>query len=111
MDHELSGEDDTSSISDDQLGSTDHATVKSFGTVFYSIIAEMSTVLSVNPFAIDLKKGIPVLALVGCLLGSIIVGFLFFLRWDKIERHEAIYLLDEKEKSIKTKIFKDPSSD
>ena len=107
LSRELSANDDASSASDDQLVSKNHASVRSFGTVFYSIVDEMASVLSSNPFAINLKKGVPVLALVGCLLGSIIIGFLFFLRWDKIERHEAIYLLDEKEKNIKMKILHD----
>ena len=110
-----------SNASDDYIPSTDDgpanpedhftnkrgATVREFGTVLGAIVDEVSSVLSVNPFAINLSSAKPVLALVGCICGSIILGLLFFLRWDKMDRHKAVYLLDEKEREIKIQIADD----
>ena len=96
--------DDVPSGSDDRFDSNRRASVSEFGTVISAIGAELASVLSLNPFAIDLNKAIPVLALVGGLCGSIIIGLLCFLRWDKMDRHKAVYLLDEKERKVRNQI-------
>ena len=99
--------DDGPAGSDDRFDSQNTVPVKEFGLLLNAIAAELSDVLSVNPFAVDLSRATPVLALVGCLCGSVILGLLYFLRWDKMDRHKAVYLLDEKEKIMKTRIAED----
>ena len=99
-----SGPDHTS---DDLFDSSRSASVSEFGTLLDAIGAELASILSINPFAIDLDKAIPVLSLVGGLCGLILIGLLYFLRWDKMDRHKAVYLLDEKERKIKNQIADD----
>ena len=99
--------DDGPSNPEDHFTNKRGAKVSEFGTVLRAIVDEVSSVLSQNPFAIDLNRATPVLALVGCICGSIILGLLYFLRWDKLDRHKAVYLLDEKERDVKIQIADD----
>ena len=99
--------DDGPADSDDQFNTERTAQVSEFGLLLGAIANELSNVLSVNPFSIDYKKATPVLALVGCLCGSVILGLLYFLRRDMMERHKTVYLLDEKERKIKNQIAED----
>ena len=103
----LSVDDDSAESSDDLFDSRRSATTTEFGSVLRAISSELMSTLSLNPFAMDLSKATPVLALVGSLCGSIILGLLFFLRWDKMDRHKAVYLLDEREKKAKNQIALD----
>ena len=103
----LSVDDDSAESSDDLFDSRRSATTTEFGSVLRAINTELISTLSLNPFAMDLSKATPVLALVGSLCGSIILGLLFFLRWDKMDRHKAVYLLDEKERRAKNQIALD----
>ena len=103
----LSVDDDSAESSDDLFDSRRSATTTEFGSILRAINSELMSTLSLNPFSMDLSKATPVLALVGSLCGSIILGLLFFLRWDKMERHKAVYLLDEREKKAKNQIALD----
>ena len=98
---------DGSTSSDDQLTSRKKASVSDFGTILVAVAGELASVLSLNPFAIDLNKAVPVLAFVGSLFGIIVIGLMYFLKWDKIERHDAVYLFDAKESEQKKKIIED----
>ena len=99
--------DDAPSGSDDRFVSKKTTSVNEFGTILTAIGDQLSSVLSQNPFLIDLSKATPVLAFVGTLFGLIIIGMIFFLRWDKTERHDAIYLFDSKEREIRNQIVED----
>ena len=96
--------DDGPSNSDDRYSKRSQATTSEFGSVTYAILAEHSTIFSMNPFTIDLSKGKVVLVFVGCICGSILFGLCYFLRLDKLERHRYIYLLEEKLKIKKERI-------
>ena len=99
--------DDGSSGSDDRFSSKKTSTVNEFGTLFSAIASEVINTLSLNPFSIDLNKAKSVLVLVGSLFGTMIIGFIYFLRWDKAERHDAVYLFDAREREMKKLIFED----
>ena len=96
--------DDGPSNSDDRYSKKSQATTSEFGSVTNAILAEHSSIFSLNPFTIDLSKGKAVLAFVGCICGCILFGLCYFLRLDKLERHRYIYLLEEKLKMKKERI-------
>ena len=99
--------DDGPASADDEFSSSSQASGSEFASILQAILAELASVLSLNPFNIDLSKAIPVLSFVGSLSGTIIIGLVFFLRWDKKERHQAVYLKEEKNKKIKNRIAGD----
>lgn len=100
-------DDDGPAGTDDEFTSKNQATGSEFGSILSAIAAELASVLSQNPFAIDLTKATPVLSFVGAFSGFIIIGLIYFLRWDKRERHQAVYLLEEKLSKSRDKIKKD----
>ena len=63
-----------------------------FGALAEAVVAELQTVLSLNFNQIDLAKAAPVLAFVVSLTAVWLLGSLFFLRWDKSDRHRLVYL-------------------
>ena len=99
--------DDGPSSSDDRYSTKSQASTSEFGSILNAIGAELASVLSLNPFAIDLSKATAILAFVGSICGALLLGLYFFLRWDKLERHQYIYLLEEKLKRLKEKIVAD----
>ena len=78
-------EDDTYTINTD-------IQMNQFGSFADAIVAELQTVLSLDLSKIDLAKAAPVLAFVVCLTAVWLLGSLFFLRWDKSDRHRLVYL-------------------
>ena len=78
--------------SDDIFSAVNKFNVNEFGALAEDIFAEVQTVLSLNFSQIDLAKATPVLAFVGALAGVWLLGSLFFLRWDKSDRHRLVYL-------------------
>ena len=103
----MPSDDDGPASADDMYSSKSQASASEFGSILAAIGAELASVLSLNPFAIDLSKATAVLALVSSICGSIIIGLCFFLRWDKFERHELLYLLEEKLQASKDLIGQD----
>jgi hypothetical protein len=105
-------DDYTASADDVPLGDDEYTTKESvsssdFGSIFAAIGAELASVLSSNPFAADLSKAVATLAFVGALVVTIIAGLFYFLKWDKVERHQAVYLLDDKRTYNRTRICDD----
>ena len=78
--------------SDDTLPIRNKFNVNEFGAFAENIFAELQTVLGLNFSQIDLAKAAPVLAFVAALTGVWLLGSLFFLRWDKSDRHRLVYL-------------------
>ena len=66
--------------------------VNEFGALSEAIVAELGSVLSLNIAQIDLAKAAPVLAFVACLTAVWLLGSLYFLRWDKTDRHRLVYM-------------------
>ena len=79
--------------SDGDFSASSSASGAQIAMLLEAIAAELLAVLSSDPFAnFDLSKATPVLAFVGCMIGSILLGLAFFLKWDKLERHQQVYL-------------------
>ena len=103
----IASADDGPVSNDDRFNSKRSESVSEFGTILDAIAAEFASVLSLNPFTIDFAAATPILAFVGTLCGAFLIGLLFFLKWDKRERHDAVYLFDAREREIKKKVAED----
>ena len=63
-----------------------------YATILQSIAAELSSVLSSNPFKLDVAQSVVVLTFVGCLGGFIILMLIYLLRLDDDEQLYKIYV-------------------
>ena len=70
-------------------------TSSTYGVLIRSISTELVSVLSVNPFTLDLVHSTGVLAFTGCLGGAILFMLLYFLRWDDREKIQKKYVKAE----------------
>ena len=75
--------------------STGTRSSSTYGVLIQSISAELSSVLSANPFTLDYKHSTGVLAFTGCLGGLIIFMLLYFLRLDDREKLQKKYVKAE----------------
>ena len=78
-----------------------------FGALADAVAAEVTATLSFNPLTMDFSKAMPVLVLVSSLVFVMLTGFAYFLRWDKHDRHEAMYLREYKVEEGRKKIEED----
>ena len=87
---------------DDDGGSSSETDVLTYGTLVKSLAAEASTVLSVNTaelgIAIATGQATAVLLLVGLLLVTFLVSFVYLYRLDTAEKLEKKYVKQEREK-------------
>jgi hypothetical protein len=74
---------------------TESETASTYGMLVQSVIAELSDVLSSNPFALDPSKSIVVLTLMGVLTGGIIITILYLLSLDKTDSLHKTYVQRE----------------
>jgi Chromatin assembly factor 1 subunit A len=63
-----------------------------YGMLSQAVVAQLSSVLSSNPFASDLTQSKTVLVFVGCLTGFIGLVLIFLSRKDRTEKMEKKYL-------------------
>ena len=63
-----------------------------YGMLSQAVVAQLSSVLSSNPFASDLSQSKTVLVFVGCLTGFIGLVLIFLSRKDRTEKMEKKYL-------------------
>jgi hypothetical protein len=75
----------------------------SYAALAEAIAGEIVSVLSQNPFAINLEKAKAILAFVGSMLFVFIVGIFLTIPWDKFEHNRIVYVheaesLEEKKK-------------
>ena len=63
-----------------------------YGMLSQAVVAQLSSVLSSNPFASDLTQSKTVLVFVGCLTGFIGLVIIFLSRKDRTEKMEKKYL-------------------
>ena len=75
--------------------STGTRSSSTYGVLIQSISAELSSVLSGNPFTLDYKHSTGVLSFTGCLGGLIIFMLLYFLRLDDREKLQKKYVKAE----------------
>ena len=78
----------------------------SYGVLIKSIAAEVSAVLTSNPFKLDLAHSTVVLTFVGCLSGFIIIMIYYLLRRDYNEKVYNSYVKSEAD-NVARKLLKD----
>ena len=98
---------DDRSATDDRFSTKVTVGGNTFGALADAVTAEVTATLSFNPLTMDLSKAMPVFALVGSFVFVMLTGFAFFLRWDKYDRHEAMYLREYKVEEERKKIEED----
>jgi hypothetical protein len=83
---------------DRELGTDDtlsnHNDVTS--TVFGSIVSSFASTLSGNPFQVNFQQSLPVIVLMGCMMAVSVLGLLYFIRWDRADHDEIIYVKKDK---------------
>ena len=75
---------------DDTFNTKNSVSINEFAALAEGVATEFLAVLSFNPFAISLSAAVPAIAFVGTLVVVIIIGFAYFLRKDKAERHAMV---------------------
>ena len=83
------------------MGDDDQATAPSsaltYGMLLESVLGELTSVLSNNPFALDLGQSTTVLSFIGSLSGFILVVLLYLSRLDYNEKLDKIYVRRERD--------------
>ena len=74
------------------LEETQSTSMSDYGALLASLLKAASSVLSQNPFAIDLSKARDTLIMIACLLCGLIGGCTFFAKWDTDDRNALLYL-------------------
>ena len=76
---------------DDDSGATSSSPA-TYGMLAQAVVAQLSSVLSSNPFSKDLSQSSTVLVFSGCLTGFIGLILIYLLRKDRVEKMERKYL-------------------
>ena len=79
-------------------------TASTYGMLVQSVIAELSDVLSSNPFLLDPQKSVVVLSLMACLGGGIIITILYLLGLDKTDLIHKHYVQRESDAAARKRI-------
>jgi hypothetical protein len=91
---------------DDEFSNKYQTNIAQFSAIAVAIKGELETVLSLDFSKVDLAKAAPVIIFVSFLAGLIVVGTVFFLRWDKFDRHTMVYLRDYRIRLARLKVKK-----
>ena len=75
--------------------------IATYGTLVRSVVAELSSVLSRNPFTKDLRQSTTVLIFVGSLSGFILIMLLALLKRDNEEKLHKTYVKTESDMNAK----------
>jgi hypothetical protein len=75
--------------------SADSTVANTFGVLLDSIGAELSTILTSNPFAVNLSEATAILAFMGALVGFIVIMLLYFHKLDNAEYLQKTYVMIE----------------
>ena len=89
---------------DDNVKTNIADTSATFGVLMQTVNAQLTTVLSTNPFTLKAKENTAILTLVGCLSGGILVMLIFLRRLDQEQNVTSKYIKKEKE-AMKKKSF------
>jgi hypothetical protein len=89
---------------DDSVPDNIASTSATFGVLLQSVNAQLSTVLSSNPFTVKAKENTAVLTLVGCLSGGMLLMLVFLRRLDNQQNITSKYVKKEKE-ALRKKSF------
>ena len=82
---------------DDNVKTNIADTSATFGVLMQTVNAQLTTVLSTNPFTLKAKENTAILTLVGCLSGGILVMLIFLRRLDQQQTVTSKYIKKEKE--------------
>jgi len=93
--------------SDDEFSNHYQASINEFSALAEGIAEQLNTVLSLDWSKVDIAKALPVVIFVSALTGIIIIGFLFFARWDTLDRHVAVYLREYRVRLKRIKVKED----
>ena len=89
---------------DDNVKTNIADTSATFGVLMQTVNAQLTTVLSTNPFTLKAKENTAILTLVGCLSGGILIMLIFLRRLDQEQNVMSKYIKKEKE-AMKKKSF------
>ena len=92
---------------DDEFSHSYQVSINQFSALAEGIAEELNSVLSLDWSKVDIAKALPVIIFVSCLTGIIVIGFLFFKRWDKLDRHVAVYLREYRVRLKRLKVKED----
>jgi hypothetical protein len=82
-------------VDDDSIATS--VSASTYGAVVQSVLAVFISVLSANPFALNLNQSVGVLSLCGSLLGVFIITIITTLRLDHSEKLHKIYVKKEQD--------------
>ena len=91
---------------EDEEGVQD-VTARTYGVLLQSVIEELSTVLSSNPFALNLQANKTILCFVSLLGGFIVTMIIYLMRVDHEESVERRYMGEECEAAVRGHIVED----
>lgn len=66
--------------------------IAQIGALLKDLQRDFASVLSSNPFRINIEKAKGIVAFVGCLVVVFIVGIIYFRSWDHFDRSQIIYV-------------------
>ena len=92
---------------DDEFSHSYQVSINQFSALAEGIAEELNSVLSLDWSKVDIAKALPVIIFVSCLTGIIVIGFLFFARWDTLDRHVAVYLREYRVRLKRLKVKED----
>ena len=64
---------------------------------YAALINTLDSVLSTNPFSLDLQQNSSVVIFLSVLVGIILIGFVYFRRWDVYDHHVMLYAKKERQ--------------
>lgn len=99
-----SGDDAT----DDGIGT---ASASQFGAILALLAAELVSVLSSNPFALDLTKAQGILSFIGCLIFFIFGGIFYFRHWDYLDGLEMLEMRRLQQSVKKNSVLRQKSAE
>lgn len=99
--------DDYGRTGDDDGGTNNKITASQFGAIAKLIAAEIVSVVTSNPFALNAAQSLGILSLIGAICFMILIGCLIFKQWDHYDR----ILMEELQKLRKDETVKLPHHD
>ena len=90
--HEIKTDQQRRSLTADDDASVASVSSSTYGVLLQSIQAELSSVLSINPFKLDVAQSIVVITFVGCLGCFIFLMLIYLLRLDDDEKLYKVYV-------------------
>lgn len=91
---------------DDTVGLSSTSSIAAYGALVSSLISVFVSVLSANPFAVDIAEVYPVVIMVGLLGIILLAGLVYFLRWDISDHQFTVYVEEEKNRKDEEEYYK-----